>query len=73
MMDLSPRGMGLICTEHLSLGTILKISGPKMLASAVVTNIRKEIKKGRRLYSVGVRFLAVDFEENRGYFISVTG
>ncbi len=73
MSDVSPRGMGLFCKEHLGPGTILKISGPKILASAIVTNLREEIKEGQRLYLVGVRFLAVDFEENRGNFISVTG
>ena len=73
MNDLSPRGMGLLCKEHLAPGTILKISGSKILASAIVTNLREEMKGGRRLYLVGVRFLAVDFEENRGNFISVTG
>ncbi len=73
MIDLSPRGMGLLCTEHLSPGTILKISGPRLLASAVVTNLREETKEGRQLYSVGVSFLAVDFEDTQGYFISVTG
>ena len=73
MNDLSPHGMGLVCKEHLSPGTVLKISGPKITASAVVTNVREEIKEGRQHYMVGVRFLAVDFEENRGNFISVTG
>lgn len=73
MSDLSPRGMGFLCKEYLGPGTILKINGLKMLASAIVTNLREEIKEGRRLYSVGVRFLAVDFEDTRGHFISVTG
>lgn len=73
MNDLSPRGMGLLCKEHLGPGTILKISGPYILASAVVTNIRDEMKEGERLYLIGVRFLAVDFQKNRGNFISVTG
>jgi hypothetical protein len=73
MTDLSPHGIGLLCSEHLSPGTILKISGPGLLASGVITNLREEKKSGRRLFSAGVSFLAVDFEETRGYFLSVTG
>ncbi len=73
MNDLSPHGMGLLCPEQLSPGTILKISGPRLLASAVVTNTREEMNNGRRLCSAGVSFLAVDFEDTRGYFLSTTG
>jgi len=73
MTDLSPHGMGLLCNEKLPPGTILKIKGQRLLASAVVTNLREEMKERQRLYSIGVSFLAVDFEDTGGYFISVTG
>ena len=73
MTDLSPHGIGLLCPEQLYPGTILKISDPRLLASGVVTNLREEMKNERRLFSAGVSFLAVDFEDTRGYFLSVTG
>ncbi len=72
MLDLSPKGMRFVCAEKLSPGGILKIEGPLLRASAVVKNSRKEDADGGNAYSVGVSFLAVEFADPRGSFLSVS-
>jgi hypothetical protein len=70
IVDISLKGMRFRCEEKLDAGTVLKISAPLFKASAAVRNIRSERRAGRRIYSVGVAFLAVDFEDSRGTFLS---
>jgi len=72
MVDLSPKGMRFICSEELRVGAVLKVTTPLLKACGVVTNRRLEQKKGRPFYSVGVSFIAVDFEKTRGAFFSAS-
>ncbi len=72
MTDLSPKGMRFISDEFLKSGVVLKISGPDFRALAVVTNLRVEEIEGKMMYSVGVSFLATEFQIPTGSFLSTT-
>jgi curved DNA-binding protein CbpA len=72
MLDISPKGMRFLCNHQLKTGTILKISGTSFNAAAIVINLRNESAGDGVLQSVGVAFLAVDFENPRGSFLSTT-
>ena len=72
MIDFSPKGLRFLCSERLSLGTVLKIRGHFFEASATVRNIREEAMDGQRVYAIGVSFLAVSYEEPRGTFLSTS-
>jgi curved DNA-binding protein CbpA len=64
MIDFSPQGMRFHCQERLLPGSVLKISSDFLVASGTVTNLREEILDGRRVYSVGISFIAVSFLES---------
>ncbi len=70
MIDISPNGMRLLCGKQIKPGTVLKISGPDFKASAKVIHTRPEKVDGKNLHAVGVSFLAVQFENPRGSFLS---
>jgi curved DNA-binding protein CbpA len=72
MIDVSPKGMRFLCSEKVEPGSILKVSGPTFEASATATNIHERVVEGRKLYAVGVSFLAVDFEDAKGAFFSAS-
>ncbi len=72
MIDLSPRGMRFLCYQNLVPGTVLKINGSELNASAIVTNHRQELVDGHNLHSVGVSFLEVEFDSPRGSFLSIS-
>lgn len=72
MTDLSPKGMRFLTEEFLKPGTVLKISGPGFHASAVVTNLCVKELEGKKMYVVGVSFLATEFENRTGSFLSTT-
>jgi hypothetical protein len=71
MIDLSPKGMRLLCSEKLERGRVLKIMAPLLTASAVVANCRKTERAGETYYAVGVYFVAVEFGDPKGSFLSV--
>jgi curved DNA-binding protein CbpA len=73
MIDISPRGMRFIADENLKPGSILKISNPWLVASAIVANSQMKESQGRIQYAVGVSFRAVEFKEPKGLFISISG
>ena len=70
MVDLSPGGMRLLCHEELVVGAVLKIRGPDLNASASVTNHHGEVVDGQKLHSVGISFLAIEFNNPSGSFLS---
>jgi hypothetical protein len=70
MIDFSPKGMRFICSVKLAPQTVLKISSRLFEASGIVTNVSEEISNGKRFYAVGIYFMAVYFEEDRGTFFS---
>jgi curved DNA-binding protein CbpA len=69
MIDFSPKGMRFISSEKLMLESVLKISCKLFEASGTITNVNEEKSDGQECYSVGVRFIAVRFEESRGTFL----
>lgn len=70
MIDISPKGMRLLCGREINPGAVLKISGPGFKAAAIVKDTRPEKAGGTKLYAVGVSFLAVHFDNPRGSFLS---
>jgi hypothetical protein len=72
MIDFSPKGMRFLCGEKLVSKTVLKISTGFLEASATVTNMQEQFSNGRKNYSVGVRFIAVQFTESTGNLLSTS-
>ncbi len=72
MIDLSPKGMRFLCSQTLAPGTVLKINGSDLNASAIVTNHRQEVVDGQDFHSIGVSFLEVEFDSPRGSFLSIS-
>ena len=70
MLDISPQGMRLLCGQQVKPGTVLKISGPGLKASAIVIDLCAEEVDGEKLHAVGISFLGVAFESPRGLFLS---
>jgi len=70
MLDLSPGGMLFLCGEDLPVGSIIQISSPLLAATASVTQCRKT--QTGKAYSIGVKFIAVNFESPSGIFFSTT-
>jgi curved DNA-binding protein CbpA len=71
-VDFTPEGMKFYCGEQLVPKSMLKISSRLFEAAAEVTYSRPESVDGKAVYAVGVRFLAVAFEESRGAFLSTS-
>jgi len=72
MIDFSPKGMRFLCDQKIPPGTVLKISSSLFEASGTVTNVSKEVEKGKTFYAVGLCFLAVRFAESKGTFFSTS-
>jgi hypothetical protein len=72
MIDFSPQGMRFICAERISPGTVLKIRSQLCDASGTVTNTSEEEAAGQKGYAIGIAFLAVNFIEPRGSFVSTS-
>jgi hypothetical protein len=72
MIDFSPQGMRFLCVERLSPGTVLKIRSRFCDASGTVTNTVEEAAGGQKGYAIGIVFLAVNFAEPRGSFVSTS-
>jgi curved DNA-binding protein CbpA len=73
MIDLSPKGMRFVCEEQLLPKTVLKISSGLLDASGAVTNSQEKVCSGRKQYEIGVSFLAVNFDDSKGNFLSTSG
>ena len=72
MIDFSPKGMRFTCSVKIAPQKVLKISNRLFEASGTVTNVSEEILEGKRLYAVGICFIAVHFKEDRGTFLSTS-
>jgi curved DNA-binding protein CbpA len=72
MVDLSPEGIRFICGEKLLPKTVLKIRSSLFEASGAVTNSQEMTVGNRKQYAIGVSFLAVNFVELKGTFISTS-
>ena len=70
MVDLSPKGMRFTCGEMIKPGTVVKISAPAFEAIATVKNVRPEPVAHQAVHSVGLSFLAINFGERKGNFLS---
>ncbi len=68
MVDLSPTGIQFLCPEEFPRGAVLKLEGAGFEATAVVKNSRKSGK----LHAVGAAFIAVEFDNPRGSFLSTS-
>ncbi len=67
LQDLSPRGARFLSEVSLDVYDIIKIVAPSFRAIAEAVHIKNEQSK----VSVGVRFLTIAFERERGNFLSV--
>jgi hypothetical protein len=72
MIDFSPKGMRFYCSEKIAPRTVLKIRSRLCDASAIVTNSGAEVIEGRKLYVIGVSFLAVNFAGPTGSILSTS-
>jgi len=72
MIDLSPKGMRFVCAEKLKPGVVLKITSSGLRACGIVINLREEKGNSKPSYAIGVSFVSAQFEEARGFFISLS-
>jgi hypothetical protein len=72
MIDFSPKGMRFQCPDRIPPETVLKIRCDLCDASAIVTNVQESLVGGRKLFSIGIAFLAVRFHELRGSILSTS-
>ncbi len=72
MLDFSPQGMRLLCSEMLPPRTMLKITCSLFEASAAVTNVQDQSRNGQKLYTIGLRFLAISYAGSTGNFMSTS-
>ncbi len=69
MVDLSPAGIRFECSEELACGAVLKVSGAGFEALAEVKYTSPQTGDVR---AVGAAFIAVEFENPRGSFLSTS-
>ncbi len=72
MINFSQKGMRFLCSEPLAPGAVLKIVNPHFTATSTVTHVCEKVVSGRRLYSTGVSFAAIRFEESKGLFLNTS-
>jgi curved DNA-binding protein CbpA len=72
MVDFSPKGLRFLSSERLARGSMLKIRGPFFDASAQVNNVRQKEIEGRTFFEVGVIFVAINFQQLSGAFLSTS-
>jgi hypothetical protein len=72
MVDISPKGMRMVCGQKIRAGTILRITGPGFKASGRVKDSGVEKGAGEKLYALSVSFPDIEFEVSRGVFLSAT-
>ena len=72
MVDFSPHGMRFICLENLRPDSVLKVSSHFFEATVEVANAREEVREGKKVYAVGVSFLAIVFLEPTGTLLSTS-
>lgn len=70
IIDISPKGIRFLRNEELEQDLIVKLSSPFMKAIAKVINTQKEDVNRKTFYSVGARFLTVNFTSPKRSFIS---
>ncbi len=72
LIDFSPKGLRFLCSERLAPQTVLKISSRLFEASGTVTNVSEEAAGVKPSYAIGICFLAVNFSDTRGTFLSTS-
>ncbi len=72
IIDFSKKGMKFLCSEPLSPGSIVKIESPQFKATSRITHVYQKLVNGKQVYSTGVSFVTISFEEPRGFFLSTS-
>ena len=70
ILDLSTEGIRFICSDKLPEGSTINIECPLFKAEAEVVNSKINLLTDEPVYSVGARFLSVNFKSPRGSFYS---
>ena len=70
VQDLSPSGMRFIANTPLSINSIIKIKGKHLNSVAQIVNYHKLKKVLSPFYSIGIKFLTLEFHQKSGTFVS---
>lgn len=70
VQDLSPSGMRFITNTPLSINSVIKIKGKHLDSVAQITNYHKLKKALSPFYSIGIKFLTLEFHQKTGAFVS---
>ena len=70
VQDLSPSGMRFITNTPLSINSIIKINGKHLDSVAQIVNYHKLKKALSPFYSIGIKFLTLEFHQKTGTFVS---
>jgi len=71
--DFSPKGIKVYCEENVAPKTVLKLSSDFFEASGSVVYCREEAEKAKRIYAMGISFIAVNFSNPIGSLFSSSG
>lgn len=72
LVDISTEGLRFLCEQPLNPNMTIKISSATLSAIANVVNVQQCEQKGKKLYSVGISFKEVAFNNQEGSFFSVS-
>ncbi len=70
IIDLSLNGLGIRSAVSLSVGTVIKLDGRLLSATARVVSCLSQVVRGERFYQIGAVFLTLEFTELCGTFVS---
>jgi hypothetical protein len=71
--DFSPKGIKVYCEENVAPETVLKLSCDFFEASGSVIYCREEAENAKRIYALGIGFIAVNFSNPIGSLFSSSG
>ncbi len=69
VQDISPNGMSFMASEPVADAQIIKLSSDLVHAVAEVMSCKRTSQRGKNIYSIGVHFLTLRFQESKGTFV----
>jgi hypothetical protein len=73
MADFSPKGIKVYCERNIAPKTVLKLSCDFFEASGNVIYCREEVEDAKKIYAMGISFIAVNFSNPVGSLFSSSG
>jgi len=72
LLDISPKGIGFLCSEELVNESTIRLKSPLFKAVVKVVNSQQMLLNDKKYYTVGAEFLKVSFRSQKGSFYSTS-